>query len=70
MTTAAFRLLNIVEAAESLKVSPAYLEKLRSAGGGPRFVKMGTRIAYDPADLAAWVEALKHETTAEPGSQP
>lgn len=58
------RLLNVTEAAERLSVSAAYLNKLRCTDGGPRFVKIGARVAYDSADLAAWVEAQKRSTTA------
>jgi hypothetical protein len=62
------RLLNVAEAAERLNVSASYLNKLRSVGGGPPFVKIGARVAYDPADLAVWLEAQKRTSTADLGS--
>ena len=61
------RLLNVTEAAERLSVSASYLNKLRVTGGGPPFVKIGARVAYDPADLAAWLETQKRTTTADVG---
>lgn len=57
------RLLNVTSAAEALTCSASYLNKLRVTGGGPPFVKIGARVAYDPADLAAWLEAQKRTTT-------
>ena len=34
-----------------------YLEKLRTVGGGPKFVRISRRIAYTPPWLDAWVIA-------------
>jgi hypothetical protein len=58
------KLLNVISAAQLLGVSVSYLNKARmTPGAGPRFVKFGTRCAYDPADLAAWVETQKRTST-------
>ncbi len=68
--TAAPRLLNVNEAADRLGVSVSYLNKLRLSGKGPAFLKLGARrVAYDPADLTAWLnECRRTSTTAgEPG---
>ena len=55
--------LNVNEAADRLGVSVSYLNKLRlTDGGGPLFVKMGARVCYDPADLAAWAESQKQRS--------
>lgn len=60
------KLLNVNEAAERLGLSVSYLNKARmTPGAGPRFVKFGMRCSYDPADLAAWVEAQKRDSTGE-----
>lgn len=69
MTTEDSRLLNVTEAAQRLAVSTSYLNKLRVTGGGPPFVKIGARVAYDPADLVAWVETQKRTTTAPGASE-
>lgn len=56
-------LITVAEAAERLSVSKSYLDKLRVTGGGPPFVKIGTRVAYDPADLATWLDGQKRQDT-------
>jgi predicted DNA-binding transcriptional regulator AlpA len=68
--TAALRLLNVNEAADRLGVSVSYLNKLRLSGRGPAFMKLGARrVAYDPADLAAWLNECRRTSTGagEPG---
>lgn len=62
------KLLNVNEAAERLGVSVSYLNKLRLSGGGPAFVKIGARVAYDPADLGSWIDARKCQSTSEYGA--
>lgn len=57
------RLLNVTSAAERVCCSASYLNKLRMTGGGPPFVKIGARVAYDPADLANWIEGQKRTST-------
>jgi len=57
------KLLSTTEAADRLGVSGSYLNKLRVTGGGPPFVKIGTRVAYDPADLATWLDGQKRQDT-------
>lgn len=59
------KLLSTVEAAGRLGVSSSYLNKLRVTGGGPPFVKIGARVAYDPADLVAWLAGQKRTTTGQ-----
>lgn len=64
-----FRVLNVTEAAQRLGVSVSFLNKARLTGDGPTFIKIGTRVAYDPADLAAWLDARKrHSTSERPGA--
>lgn len=62
------RLLSTPEAATHLGLSPAYLTKKRVTGGGPAFVKLGARVAYDPADLESWVQANKRRSTSDRGT--
>lgn len=61
------RLISTPDAADRLGVSASYLNKLRVTGGGPPFVKIGARVAYDPADLAVWLEGQKRQSTASAG---
>ena len=45
------------DAARFLSLSPRTLERWRTTGGGPRFVKMGRRVAYTIEDLRTWTAA-------------
>ena len=63
------RLLKEGQAAEILNVEVATLRRWRWAGLGPRFVKIGSAVRYDPADLGAFVEAGRRSSTSDPGSQ-
>lgn len=46
-----------------------YLNKLRSKGGGPPFIKRAGKragaIRYDPDDLDAWLKSLKRRSTSD-----
>jgi hypothetical protein len=66
-TSPAPRLLNVNDAAQRLGVSVSFLNKLRLSGGGPIFLKLGTRVAYDPADLTLWLDRRKRQSTAKDG---
>jgi hypothetical protein len=68
MTNDIPRLLSVSEAADRLGVSISYLNKLRVSGDGPPFVKIGTRVVYDPADLVAWLQGQKRVSTGVQGA--
>jgi len=57
--------LSVTEAAERLGVSAAFLNKLRTQGGGPAYIKLGARIVYAVADLDDWQNANRRRSTAE-----
>ncbi|MGE5548237.1 MAG: helix-turn-helix transcriptional regulator [Solirubrobacterales bacterium] len=44
------------QAAERLRLSEKTLERWRSQGSGPRYLKFGTRVRYRADDLDAWAE--------------
>ena len=46
------------------------LQRWRWAGRGPRFIKIGAAVRYDPEDLAAFIEAGRRESTSDPGNGP
>jgi hypothetical protein len=58
------------EAATVLAIEVTTLRRWRWAGTGPRFVKIGAAVRYDPADLAAFIEAGRRRSTSdtEPGA--
>ena len=62
-------LLTVSEAAQRLKVSESYLNKLRCKGGSPRYLRLGRSIRYRADDLDAWAERGAAESTSQyPGS--
>lgn len=50
--------------AQHLGVAVKTLAHWRVRGEGPRFARIGGRIAYDPADVRAWVESRKVSSTS------
>ncbi len=47
--------------------STSTFEKIRLTGGGPRYLKLGRRVAYDPADLDAWLATKCRASTSVAG---
>jgi predicted site-specific integrase-resolvase len=62
-------LLKEQEVATRLAVSVKTLRRWRWAGRGPRFLKIGAAVRYDPADLSCFVEGARRSSTADPGYQ-
>lgn len=62
-------LLDTRMAAPRIGVSPGTLENWRTRGVGPKFIKTGTgrrgKVLYDPADIEAWKEANRFQSTSE-----
>jgi excisionase family DNA binding protein len=52
-------------AAAQLGVKAKTLENWRSAGTGPAYFKVGSRVLYDQADLDSWLAARRQTSTAE-----
>lgn len=66
MINSTFRpMLRTPEAAEYCGSCSSTFEKLRLVGGGPKFVKLGRRVVYDPADLDAWLNANRRASTSD-----
>jgi excisionase family DNA binding protein len=64
-------LLTEGQAAEHLGLSRKTLEGWRTRGGGPKFVRLGTRaVRYRPTDLDQFVEAGLRSSTATKPSGP
>lgn len=55
------------EAAERLGVQRSTLDNWRWTGSGPRYCKVGGRVRYRLADLAAWLDARTRRSTSDPG---
>lgn len=67
-TTVTPALVNEHEAARLLGLSVKTLRRWRWAGRGPRFLKLGAAVRYDPADLAAYIEAGRRTSTTTTGT--
>lgn len=60
-------LINEGEAARRLGLSVKTLRRWRWAGKGPRFLKIGAAVRYDPADLQGFIEAGRRTSTSDRG---
>lgn len=48
-------------------LSEQTLAKLRVYGGGPPYIKAGSRVIYDTRDLDPWMESRKRTSTSDLG---
>ena len=55
------------EAAQVLRVTPATLKLWRLRGAGPRFIKMGRRVAYRLTDLERYMTTCERSSTSDTG---
>ena len=55
------------DAAQIMGLSVKTLRRWRWAGKPPPFVKLGGAVRYDPADLAAFIEAARRTSTTDTG---
>jgi len=60
--------LDTKEAAEYVPCAKSTLDKLRLTGGGPRYIKIGTKVIYDTVDIDRWLEGQKRASTADTGT--
>jgi excisionase family DNA binding protein len=58
-------LLTVQEAADYLRLSKSFLDKLRVYGGGPTFQRLGRAIRYLKSDLHAWAAQRRFGSTSE-----
>ena len=58
-------LLSQREAAIALRLSERTLERARTTGLGPKFVKAGRRVLYRQSDLDDWIAANVMASTSE-----
>lgn len=61
--------LRPAEAATYLRTSTSTLAKLRCAGGGPFYVRIGRAIRYMKSDLDEFMNASKVSSTSEEAGQ-
>jgi excisionase family DNA binding protein len=57
--------LRVREAASRLGLSASTLNKWRTQGRGPKFVKLGRSVCYRATDLEAWLQEQTRSSTSE-----
>ena len=59
------QLKSTVAAARYVNLSPSTLAKLRCAGGGPEYIKLGRAVRYERAALDRWVASRRVRSTSD-----
>ena len=62
-------MVNEYEAARVLGLSVKTLRRWRWAGKPPNFVKMGSAVRYEPAELQALIDAGRRTSTSDNGPE-
>ena len=63
------RLLHEAEAAQILSVKVSTLRRWRWSGDGPRFIKLGAAVCYDPQQLKDYLARQVRISTSDPGNE-
>jgi excisionase family DNA binding protein len=58
-------LVDPTAAAAQLGVKPGTLAKWRVSGGGPPFLKIGSRVRYSRAELEQWLDQHRRRSTSD-----
>lgn len=58
-------LLSPSKAAGAIGAREKTLANWRTQGVGPKFIKAGRKVLYDPADIADWKDANRYSSTSE-----
>ncbi len=59
------RRFTVSEAARYLGVSESFLNKARLTGSGPVFLKLGSKVAYERADLDRYLASRRRSSTSQ-----
>lgn len=59
------KLLGTVDAAPYAGAEPKTMENWRSKGFGPKFIKVGRKVLYDPDDIEAWRNENRCSSTSQ-----
>ena len=63
------RLLHEAEVGNILSVKVSTLRRWRWSGDGPRFIKLGTAVRYDPQQLKDYLARQVRSSTSDPGDE-
>ena len=61
------KLLTETQVAVMLNIQVATLRRWRWIGQGPRFIKIGAAVRYDPQELKAYLANQVRSSTSDPG---
>jgi hypothetical protein len=59
------QLMDSAAAADYMGLACQTLAKRRCLGGSPPYYKVGRRVLYDRADLDAWLDSHRRESTSD-----
>ena len=62
-------LLHETEAAKILSMKVSTLRRWRWSGEGPKFIKVGAAVRYDPQTLKDYLAERERTSTSDPGPQ-
>lgn len=62
--------LTTLEVAHRTRMSTSFFEKMRCAGGGPRYRKCGSSVRYRWLDVVSFMEGRQRGSTSDPGEDP
>jgi predicted DNA-binding transcriptional regulator AlpA len=54
-------LLPIADLARMLRLTPASIYAMRHRGDGPRGIRVGKHVRFDPGDVEKWLASRKEE---------
>ena len=63
------RKLSTPEASAYSGLSIPYLNRLRTTGGGPAYLKIGSRVVYDRDDIDVWLAKHRRTSTSDTGDR-
>ena len=52
---------------EIYDISEGYQAKMRCFGGGPEYIKLGSKIYYEEAAIVRWLTTKRRTSTSDPG---
>jgi hypothetical protein len=52
---------------EIYDISEGHQAKMRCAGGGPEYIKVGSKIYYEEAAIQRWLDTNRRTSTSDPG---
>jgi excisionase family DNA binding protein len=61
------RMMREAEVAALLGVSRRTMQGWRWRGGGPPYVRVGSAVRYEPAEVQAWLDAQRRTSTSDAG---